>query len=76
MSKLKKFKIKITEFNINILNFIKIAYFWEFMHEEIENIFYVNNLNLELKALTKLKEIYEEFLKQFSLSIADNEKLL
>jgi len=46
------------------------------MSEEIESIFYVNNLNLELKALTKLKEFYEEFLKQFSLSIEDNEKLL
>lgn len=54
MSKFKKFKIKITEFNINILFFIKIAYFWQFMSEEIENIFYVNNLNLEMKALKKL----------------------
>lgn len=46
------------------------------MSEEIENIFYVNNLNLELKALKKVQQLYENFLKQFSMTIEENEKLL
>jgi len=36
--KFKRFKLKYTDFNIDIVNFVKIAYFWQ-IDEKLENIF-------------------------------------
>ncbi len=71
---LKQFKLKYTEFNTNLIVFFKLLMF-DFEKNQINDIFYAKDINLEIKAVEKI--IF--FLKGLNFSknsLEENEKLL
>ena len=70
----KQFKLKYTEFNTNLIAFFKLLTF-NFEINQINEMLYAKNINLEIKALEKIVV----FLKGLSFSknsLEENEKLL
>ena len=70
----KKFKLKYTKFNIDLINFFKLI-FYDFNTHHINSIFCPNDIDLELKAIDSTID----FLKQCNQSkytMQDNENIL
>jgi hypothetical protein len=75
LSKYKRFKIKITKFNFDILNFFK-ATLWRLGENLVDSLVNPSELKLELLALAELQKYYENWLEKCRFTIEENEKIL
>lgn len=75
MSKMIKLKARRRKFAMELLTFYK-AINWKYQTNSVSELFYPQNLELELKALYSMKEQYENFLSSRKRSEAElNERL-
>ena len=63
MSKVKKFAARRRKFSIELMTFFK-AINWRYGTHSLDELFYPKNLELELKSLSMMKELYEDHLKE------------
>ena len=76
ISKFKRFKIKYTTFNFEIVNFFK-SQSWDLKINSLDSLFFIDELNLEILALNNVKNYYEEeFMKKSIFSIEKNKNML
>lgn len=62
LSRLKRFKLKWVDFNIEFVVFVKMAFFWDYLKHDVRAIYHVIDLDLEIKALQKCSQILASFL--------------
>ena len=71
----RHFKIYYQKLNTKVLKFIKILTF-NVKEDDIACIIESRSLSLEYMSLTKLKQVYSDFLAQFPTTLEEDMKLL
>lgn len=78
MSKIKRFKIKHIKLNLAIVVYARMQ-LWKLVEDDlnIDDLFYVYNLNYEMEALDRCIKLYRDFLNNnFQTSYEENLKNL
>ena len=76
LPKVKKFKIKYTKFNIDIINFCKGLFFLHIDNYSVEDLIFPVNFDLEIKSLEKVKLFYDNFINNSSYTMEYNQKII